>query len=201
MLRSDLLACCGFWTIPTNPSPIWSSAQPHAGKRRSISSLRPHQIAPLQLHPSTVQTHAHVRWSIDTTRMQDRRSHAPAYARATGAVRACARRRGRSPPAGQIFACVRGSPQFVSSRTLQRSTCMPTSPKGNARTRRQRDTLSRPGKPGSKKLPGSWSWGSLSCGATLVADSRRDGRNRSNTRKRSRNPARKERRPGRGPKA
>lgn len=45
------------------------------------------------------------------------------------------------------------------------------------------------------------SWGSLSCGATLVADSRRDGRNRSNTRKRSRNPARKERRPGRGPKA
>lgn len=153
MLRSDLLACCGFWTIPTNPSPIWSSAQPHAGKRRSISSLRPHQIAPLQLHPSTVQTHAHVRWSIDTTRMQDRRSHAPAYARATGAVRACARRRGRSPPAGQIFACVRGSPQFVSSRTLQRSTCMPTSPKGNARTRRQRDTLSRPGKPGSKKLP------------------------------------------------
>jgi hypothetical protein len=98
MLRSDLLACCGFWTIPTNPSPIWSSAQPHAGKRRSISSLRPHQIAPLHLHGPNACTRTLVDRHDAHARPTD--SHAPAYARATGAVRACARRRGRSPPAG-----------------------------------------------------------------------------------------------------
>lgn len=202
MLRSDLLALAAAFNLD-HPN------QPHMefGSRMQASGgLSPVSAPTRSLHStSTVQTHAHVRWSIDTTRMQDRRSHAPAYARATGAVRACARRRGRSPPAGQIFACVRGSrSSFRRGHSNVVRACphlqKATHARGDNETPSHgRESLDRRNcqDPG----PGARSRSDSSCGATLVADSRRDGRNRSNTRKRSRNPARKERRPGRGPKA
>jgi hypothetical protein len=58
---------------------------------------------------STVQTHAHARWSIDTTRMQDRRIAMlrPMPGLQVPCVRALVVVVARRRP-GQIFACVRG---------------------------------------------------------------------------------------------
>jgi hypothetical protein len=155
---------------------------------------------------STVQTHAHARWSIDTTRMQDRRIAMlrPMPGLQVPCVRALVVVVARRRP-GQIFACVRGRrSSFRRGHSNVVRACphlqKATHARGDNETPSHgRESLDRRNcqDPG----PGARSRSDSSCGATLVADSRRDGRNRSNTRKRSRNPARKERRPGRGPKA
>lgn len=120
MLRS----CCGFWTIPTNPN-RWSPVRQRMQcKRRSIASLRPTMVhahadrhdahaRPMEPCPSLWQGYR-CRALVGSTQDRDR------------------------PAAEQIFACIRGClPQFVSSRTLQR-------------------TEEPHGKPRSKQLPSSW---------------------------------------------
>lgn len=168
MLRSDLLACCGFWTIPTNPNPIWSSA---AACRQAVVDLQspppPDRSTP---PPRSKRMHTYAGRSTRRACKTDGALLRPMPGLQVPCVRALVVVVARRRPGKYSHAYVVARSSFRRGHSNVVRACphlqKATHARGDNETPSHgRESLDR------RNCQGSW--GSLSCGATLVADSRR----------------------------